>query len=74
VLDVHIVRTAGHYLFLLALSLCLVGILPTTLVGDLGSVPEAGSVRLHRLLVRADPYRGHPTPEEIQAEFSSVKK
>lgn len=39
------------------------------IVGDLGSVPEAGSVFLRRLRVRADLYRGHPTPEEVDKLF-----
>ncbi len=37
------------------------------IVGDLGSVPGSGNVRLHRLRVRANAYRGHLKPEEVDS-------
>ncbi|MBI2300969.1 MAG: hypothetical protein HYU66_18820 [Armatimonadetes bacterium] len=36
---------------------------------DLGSVPDAGNVRLHRVRVRADTYRGHLEPQEVDERF-----
>jgi len=39
------------------------------IAGDLGSEPEAGDVFLRRLRVRADLYRGHLKPEEVDARF-----
>ena len=35
------------------------------IVGDLGTEPDAGNVFLHRVLVRADMYRGQLSPEEV---------
>jgi len=39
------------------------------IVGDLGDQPEAGNVRLHHVRVRANIYRGHPTPEQVDERF-----
>jgi hypothetical protein len=39
------------------------------IAGDLGSQPEAGNVFLHRVRVRADLYRGHPKPDEVDSRF-----
>ena len=39
------------------------------IAGDLGAEPEAGNVALRRVLVRADAYRGHPKPEEVDEYF-----
>lgn len=39
------------------------------IAGDLGDQPGAGDVRLNRVLVRADLYRGHPKPEDVDKRF-----
>lgn len=44
------------------------------IAGDLGSKPDAGNVRLEHLRVRADAYRGHLTPEEVDARFRTSLK
>ncbi len=41
-------------------------------VGDLGNVPEAGNVRLWRVRIRADMFRGHMKPEEVDARFRAA--
>lgn len=44
------------------------------IAGDLGSKPEAGNVTLTHLRVRADAYRGHLTPEQVDARFRTSLK
>ncbi|MBU0607499.1 MAG: hypothetical protein KKI08_06410 [Armatimonadetes bacterium] len=39
------------------------------IAGDLGSKPNAGNVRLERLRVRGDAYRGHLKPEQVDERF-----
>jgi len=44
------------------------------IAGDLGNTPDAGNVRLHRVRVRADSYRGHLTPEQVDERFRTSLK
>lgn len=44
------------------------------IVSDLGSTADAGNVRLLRLRVRANAYRGHLTPEEVDARFQATRR
>lgn len=44
------------------------------IVGDLGRVEGAGDVHLRRVRVRADSYRGHLKPEEVDERFRASLK
>jgi len=44
------------------------------IAGDLGSKPDAGNVRLERLRVRGDAYRGHLKPEQVDERFRQSLK
>jgi hypothetical protein len=44
------------------------------IIGDLGDKPDAGNVRLWRVRVRADAYRGHITPEETDARHRDLAR
>jgi hypothetical protein len=39
------------------------------IAGDLGDQPSAGNVFLRRVRVRANVFRGHPTPEQVDQRF-----
>ncbi|MBI2300208.1 MAG: hypothetical protein HYU66_14895 [Armatimonadetes bacterium] len=41
-------------------------------VGDLGDRPDAGHVRLRRLTIRADSYRGHLEPKDVDERFRAT--
>jgi len=42
------------------------------IAGDLGDRPDAGNVRLRRVRVRANAYRGHLRPEEVDERLRSA--
>lgn len=42
--------------------------------GDLGTQPDAGNVTLRRVRVRANAYRGHITPEQVDERFRQSLK
>ena len=44
------------------------------IVGDLGSLPNAGDVRLVGVVVRANAYRGHLTPAQVDERFRASLK
>jgi hypothetical protein len=44
------------------------------LVGDLGDKPDSGHVRLWRVRIRADAYRGHLTADDVARRFADVQK
>jgi hypothetical protein len=44
------------------------------IVGDLGNVADAGHVRLHRVRIRADQYRGHLSAKEIDERFRATER
>ena len=44
------------------------------LVGDLGDQPDSGHVRFWHVRIRADDFRGHLTPEEINRRFVEAQK
>lgn len=44
------------------------------IVGDLGSAADAGDVFLRHVRVRANLYRGHPTPQEVDERFRAALK
>ncbi|MCC7493704.1 MAG: hypothetical protein IT204_15220 [Fimbriimonadaceae bacterium] len=44
------------------------------IVGDLGDQPDAGNVRLLRVRVRANAWRGHLSPEQVDAQLRAQLK
>ncbi len=44
------------------------------IAGDLGGVEDSGNIALRHVLVRADAYRGHPKPEEVDEYFRQSLK
>ncbi|HOE61294.1 MAG TPA: glycosyl hydrolase family 28-related protein [Kiritimatiellia bacterium] len=44
------------------------------IAADLGDKPDAGNVFLRRVRVRASSYRGHLTPDEVDARFRETMK
>ena len=44
------------------------------IAGDLGATEDSGNIALRRVLVRADAFRGHPKPDEVDEYFRQSLK